>query len=397
MNQEYVYLRDVSELITKGTTPTTLGFDFTDEGIRFLRVQNIEGGQVHFNQETLHIDEKTHHVLKRSQIKPGDVLVSIAGSIGRSAVVPENAPELNCNQAVAIVRTKNDVLQPYLRHWLESFDAQSQMRGSTVTGTISNLSLTQLGSLKVPLPPIAQQKRIAAILDRAEELRGLRRQALGALDAIAQSIFLEMFGDPVTNPKDWTTGGLLDIADFQTGYPFTSADYTTTGEIIKLCRGANVLPNRIDWNDLVSWSKSRIDAVSEFALQADDVVIAMDRPWISEGFKIAQIQQADLPALLVQRVARLRGKNSYSNAFIFQLLKHPIFTRHCKPTETTIPHISPKDIRTFSFPIPPRSFQQEFARRVEAIEQLKTTHRESLAQLDALFASLQHRAFRGEL
>jgi len=290
---------------------------------------------------------------------------------------------------VKVLRPRFDADEKYLFHYLKNL----QLPNAGYDRHFKYLKRTE-----IVLPPtIAQQKRIAAILDRAEELRGLRRQALGALDAIAQSIFLEMFGDPVTNPKDWTTGGLLDIADFQTGYPFTSADYTTTGEIIKLCRGANVLPNRIDWNDLVSWSKSRIDAVSEFALQADDVVIAMDRPWISEGFKIAQIQQADLPALLVQRVARLRGKNSYSNAFIFQLLKHPIFTRHCKPTETTIPHISPKDIRTFSFPIPPRSFQQEFARRVEAIEQLKTTHRESLAQLDALFASLQHRAFRGEL
>ena len=85
------------------------------------------------------------------------------------------------------------------------------------------------------------------------------------------------------------------------------------------------------------------------------------------------------------------------NAFLFHLLNHPAFTRHCRPTETTIPHISPKDIRSFAFPVPPISLQREFARRVTAVEALKTAQRASLAELDALFATLQHRAFRGEL
>lgn len=137
--------------------------------------------------------------------------------------------------------------------------------------------------------------------------------------------------------------------------------------------------------------------LDEFSLDAGDVVIAMDRPWISEGFKIARVQPEDCPALLVQRVARLRGRKEMPNAFLFHLLNHPAFTRHCRPTETTIPHISPKDIRSFTFPLPPIPLQREFARRVTAVEALKTVQRASLAELDALFATLQHRAFRGEL
>jgi type I restriction enzyme S subunit len=123
----------------------------------------------------------------------------------------------------------------------------------------------------------------------------------------------------------------------------------------------------------------------------------MDRPWISEGFKIASVQDTDCPSLLVQRVARLRGGKHLPNEFLFYLLKQPTFTRHCRPTETTIPHISPKDIRSFSFPLPPIALQQEFARRVGAVEKLKVAQRTALAEQDALFATLQHRAFRGEL
>jgi hypothetical protein len=105
VNWPSVRLAELSKVITKGTTPTSIGFEFSNDGVRFLRVQNIDG-TVNYERDTLFIDESTHQALKRSQIQPGDILVSIAGTIGRSGVVPEDSPPLNCNQAVAIVRTK---------------------------------------------------------------------------------------------------------------------------------------------------------------------------------------------------------------------------------------------------------------------------------------------------
>src|SRR5437016_521950 len=197
-------LADLCDVITKGTTPTTLGFDFSDKGIPFLRVQNIEGGSVNYERDTLFIDERTHQALERSQIRPGDVLVSIAGTIGRAGVVPQNAPPLNCNQAIAIVRTDGSVFRPFLRHWLESPAAQMEMRGATVTGTISNLSLTEVGNLRVTVPPVEDQRRLAAILDQTEALRAKRRAALAQLRTLEQAFFFDLFGDPVANPMGWT-------------------------------------------------------------------------------------------------------------------------------------------------------------------------------------------------
>jgi len=137
--------------------------------------------------------------------------------------------------------------------------------------------------------------------------------------------------------------------------------------------------------------------MADFNLVPGDIVLAMDRPWISEGFKLAEVRASDCPALLVQRVARLRGKTGVPNAFLLHILGQPAFARHCRPTETTIPHISPKEIRSFTFSFPPLALQRDFARRVAAVDKLKSAHRASLAKLDALFASLQHRAFRGTL
>lgn len=396
MNKQYARLADLAELITKGTTPTTLGFDFTDKGIGFLRVQNIEGGRVLFDQETLHIDEKTHHVLKRSQIKPGDVLVSIAGSIGRSAVVPENAPELNCNQAVAIVRTKNDVLKAYLRHWLESSDAQSQMRGATVTGTISNLSLTQLGSLKLPLPPIAEQKRIAAILDKAEELRGLRRQALGELDALTQSIFLEMFGDPEKNPKAWAEhelqkvvkqGTIVTYGIVQAGEEFPGGvPYIRTGDIVD---GEIKLPELRHTNPQIAakFDRSKVDA--------GDIVMSIRATVGTTALVPSSLEGANL----TQGTARIAPGDKVERLYLLNFLR-ATGTQHWIAQQVkgaTFREITLARLRELPVLLPPLSLQQAFARRVEAIEQLKATHRESLAHLDALFASLQHRAFRGEL
>ena len=133
-------LGDHCHLITKGTTPTSVGLAFADQGVPFLRVGNISRGSVNYLADTLFIDPLANSALKRSQIRPGDVLLSIAGTIGRAGVVPRCAPAMNCNQAVAIIRARDSLDRQYLRHWLESRQAQAQMASATVTGTIQNLT-----------------------------------------------------------------------------------------------------------------------------------------------------------------------------------------------------------------------------------------------------------------
>lgn len=251
--------------------------------------------------------------------------------------------------------------------------------------------------VEILLPPREEQRRIAAILDQAETLRTQRRSALALLDSLTQSLFLDMFGDPSAEDSKWSQTQLDVVAELVTGYPFRSEEYVGPDEGIKLCRGANVLPGRLDWRDMACWPHEKVKEAEAFHLRAGDIVMAMDRPWISEGFKLAKVDGSDCPMLLVQRVARIRPKSEVTNEYLLAVLSHGAFTRHCKPTETTIPHISPKDIRSFSFPLPPLPLQQTFATRIASIAALKATHRRALAALDALFASLQQRAFAGQL
>ena len=160
-------LQDLTEAITKGTTPTTLGLRFTQHGVPFLRAQNLQQGTVYFTLNDLHIDSAAHRSLRRSTIRPGDLLISIAGTIGRVAIVPKDAPEMNCNQAVAIVRLTDPSVGAWMMAWLNSPDAIRQINASAVTATISNLSLGQIRRLKVPAvkrgPMRSFTKRVALI------------------------------------------------------------------------------------------------------------------------------------------------------------------------------------------------------------------------------------------
>jgi type I restriction enzyme S subunit len=373
--------------------------DYVSSGVPVLQGKNITNDRFRWF-DVRFISEVKAEELKRSSVRVGDLLMVKIGSIGYSAVVDSLAgydfAVIPANLA-KITPDLNLVDREYLHHWLTSPEAKRYLLASASKTAQPALSLGKIKALPIPIPPLEEQRRIAAILDQAETLRTQRRQALAHLDTLTQSLFLDMFGDPTVEAPKWPKTQLDMVAELVTGYPFRSEEYVSLDEGIKLCRGANVLPGRLDWRDMACWPHAKAKEAEAFYLQAGDIVMAMDRPWISEGFKLAQVDAADCPMLLVQRVARIRPKSELTNEYLFAALSHLAFTRHCRPTETTIPHISPKDIRSYAFPLPPLPLQQTFATRIQAIETLKATHRTALAQLDALFTSLQLRAFAGEL
>ncbi|MEG4281306.1 restriction endonuclease subunit S [Microcoleus sp. MON1_C1] len=399
MNVVTTRLSNLCKVITKGTTPTSIGYSFSDNGIVFLRVQNINGGKVNYDQQTLFIDELTHKALSRSQILAGDILVSIAGTIGRAGIVPDNAPPLNCNQAVAIVRTNEDIFRPYLRHWLESNNAQSQMIGATVTGTISNLSLTQIGNLQVPLPPLEEQKRIAEILDRAEELRSKRREAIAQLDNLTQAIFIEMFGDPITNPKRWEICSIGSfLSDVTNGLTRRRKESDKGTDIVLRLR--DIRAGWIDFSDV-----NRISLVSKelqrYQVESGDLLFIrvngnpdyVGRCAIFDGFTE--------PVYFNDHIMRVKtDKSKINGQFCVFVLNGERGKREIashRKTSAGQHTINQEGLSKINIPLPPFGLQQEFSHRAEAVEKLKAAHRASLSELDALFASLQHRAFRGEL
>jgi type I restriction enzyme S subunit len=387
-------LTDLCTVITKGTTPTTLGFEFSDRGIGFLRVQNINGGSVNYEKDILFIDERTHQALARSQIQPGDVLLSIAGTIGRTGVVPEDAPALNCNQALAILRTNGSVFRPFLRHWLESSDAQRQMLGATVTGTISNLSLTQIGNLRIPLPPLPEQRRIAEVLDRAGALRAKRCAALAQLDTLIQAIFRDLFSDG--NDKQWETGQLKDVVRdgtivtygiVQAGEEFPGGiPYIRTGDIVE----GEIAQQGLRHTDPLIASRFERSRV-----ETGEIVVSIRATVGTTALVPPELDGANL----TQGTARISPGSKVDRVYLLYWLRTPQ-TQHWISQQikgATFREITLSRLRELPVTIPPIDLQQQFAAQASAVEKLKAAHQASLAEMNALFDALQYCAFRGEL
>ena len=167
---ETVLLKDLSELITKGTTPTTAGYDFVDEGITFVKIESIaeNGGFIH--EKFAYVDEKCHSAFRRSQLKKNDLLFSIAGAIGRVAVVEEQILPANTNQALAIIRIHNNVINiDYLSNVLKSDYIKKQYYGLKRGAAQLNLSLENVSNFRIPLAPINLQNQFAAFVKQVDK------------------------------------------------------------------------------------------------------------------------------------------------------------------------------------------------------------------------------------
>ncbi|WP_460319170.1 restriction endonuclease subunit S [Pseudomonas ogarae] len=400
MSLPVVAIGDIAEFI-RGVTykPADLMDNFSEGSIVCMRTANVQ--KVLDESDLLSIPRG--HVKSEDKIlREGDLLVSTANSwnlVGKCCWVPALSYAATVGGFIAALRgNKSKVDLRYLYHWFNSPDTQVDVRNcGRQTTNISNMDIGRCLALEIPLPPLPEQRRIAAILDKADALRANRREAIAKLDQLLQSVFLEMFGDPETNPKGWPTSDFSNAVDFLTGYPFKSAEFVPAGEGIKLCRGANVSPAALEWSDEVNWPVSDLSKFKKFKVLSGDVVVAMDRPWISSGFKIVLATDKDPECLLVQRVARLRPKSHFTPNFIYTLFASDAFKRHCRPTETTIPHISPNDFRSFPILDPGSSAVSKF--ESFAITARRQTERLTAwsESADSLFAAIQHRAFTGDI
>ena len=288
-------------------------------------------------------------------LNPGDILVSSANSwnlVGKSCWVPELKYPASAGGFISILRGNPDTVDlRYLYHWFVSPQTQAKLRSySNKTTNISNLDHARTLATEMLLPPLEEQRRIAAILDKVVVLIESAAQAFCLSQELKKSLVRESLG-PAKEGDERARLKVRDVADMITGFPFKSAQYTDKAQHTRLCRGINVLPDRIEWKQVARWPEITPELRS-YQIDQDDILIAMDRPWITEGFKIARAKPTDVPSLLVQRVARIRVGSQILPRILFEILSSKAFATHCTPTETTVPHISPIEIREYEFELP---------------------------------------------
>ena len=189
---------EITEVVTKGTTPKTLGRNFTDSGVPFLKAENIAGGPIDLMSLRTFISDETNDLLNRSKTKSGDVLMTIAGTIGRVGYLPENSPQMNTNQAVAIIRPKKEMIcSAFLTYALQSPFVQKGILDGVVKAAIPNFSLTRIKEIPLPLPSLSEQQKIVTRLDELSEkiksLRELQTSQLADLKQLEKAYLREAF------------------------------------------------------------------------------------------------------------------------------------------------------------------------------------------------------------
>lgn len=386
MSQTFVQLGSIAEFINGAAFKPE---DWGESGMRIIRIQNLTDSNKPFNRT-----KRT--VTDRVRVQQGDLLVSWSATLG--IFEWNDSEEALLNQHIfRVLPNEEKVNKRYLRHGLEGaiLDMQKHLHGATM----QHVNRGEFLSTKLYLPPLKEQRRIAEILDRAEELRSKRREAIAQLDTLTQAIFLEMFGDPATNLKEWTVRSVGELASKFSDGPFGSnlktSHYTEVG--IRVVRLQNIGIGEFLDKDKAYISSEHFAKLKKHECHPGDVLIGtLGNP------NLRACIQPDSLALALNKAdcVQLRANQEISHpAYICALLNQPAVERMAQEfiVGQTRLRISMGRLRMLKVPLPPLPLQQEFAQRVESVERLKAAHRASLSELNALFASLQHRAFRGEL
>jgi len=331
-------------------------------------------------------------------VQPGDILLSkIVPHIRRAWVVGKERGNRIIASGEWITFRSNRVDPAYLRHVLvgDPFHNQFMRTVSGVGGSLLRARPAYVAKIKIPLPSLSEQRRIANVLDKAEELRAKRRAALAHLDALVQSFFLDSFGDPISNPKGANVVRLSEITTritdgvhqkpnyTESGVPFISVKDITTGTLqFEKCKFISLddhrkftrhcKPEHLD----ILYTKvgatygrpAIIDTGREFSIYVSVCLIKPEKKLVDPYYLTAALGTV---AVKSQADRKIKGIG--------------------------VPDLHLDQIQNFLIPLPRLDEQRNFARCIAAIEKMKIAHRSSLTELDALFASLQHRGFRGEL
>ena len=197
-NKEYsiCQLSDQCEIITKGTTPTTIGYNFTTDGVRFIKIENITEEGKFDTAKMMHISDECNMIMKRSQLKSGDLLFSIAGAIGRCAVVTNDILPANINQALAIIRLRKDaqLSRNFLFAVLKSSYVEKQYKGLRRGGAQLNLSLKDIGNFKILLPPESEQENFIDLYKQVDKSKMAVQKSLDELETLKKSLMQTYFG-----------------------------------------------------------------------------------------------------------------------------------------------------------------------------------------------------------
>lgn len=401
---EWKKLDDITELITKGTTPTTNGYKFQSSGINFLKIENIVNGEIDLSTIEMFISEEAHQSQKRSQLQENDVLFSIAGTIGDTAIVKKEHLPMNTNQAIALIRPKNILNTFFLKYSLLSIISQNtkdKQRG----GAIKNISLGDIKDLNYPLPLLEEQKRIVAKLDilfaKIDCAIALHQKNIDEVNVFMASVLNDIFVELEEKYKKLNINNIATIKGGKrvpkgytlleeiTPYPYLRVtDFKDYGTICT--------------KKMLYLTKEVYEQIKRYTITDEDLYITNVGNTIGKsGIIPSELNGANLTENAVKLV--YKDKKNTSNKFMYYFTKTSIFLIQLESAtmQMAVPKLAIMRLGEIELPFPPIEVQQKVVSYLDEIsqkmEKIKQIQKEKMQSLKELKASILDQAFKGEL
>lgn len=387
--------------------PGVRKWQFTEEGIKLLNVGNINNGEVDLSATDKHLstDEATGkyaHFL----VDEGDLLIACSGIVvdnfhNKIAFAKKEHLPLCLNTSTMRFKPLDcDINLNYFKYFLQTVHFTAQLQ-KLITGSAQlNFGPSHIKKIDFLYPPLETQKRIAQILDDAAALRDKTAQLLKEYDLLAQSIFLDMFGDPVINPKEWNTRDLKKLTTkIGSGATPRGGKEAYKEKGLSLIRSLNIHDNKFKLKDLAYIDDVQAAKLKNVEIMKQDVLINITGASVA---RCAIVPDEILPARVNQHVSILRSKKEILNpTYLLHLIISPNsklkFLGVGSSNAATRESITKEQLERFEIVVPPIVLQNHFADKIALIEQQKSLAKQELKESEGLFNCLLQKAFKGEL
>ncbi|WP_077596110.1 restriction endonuclease subunit S [Oceanobacillus kimchii] len=390
-------LNNYADIITKGTTPTTYGFNYEEEGINFVKIESIDNNGKFKVDLFTKISEEAHKKLKRSQLKNNDLLITIAGNLGRIALVNEEILPANTNQAVAIVRfsEKNPNDLRFIYHFLKGYSLKKYIQMVSTVGAQPNLSLKQVGEIDLALPPLNEQQKIAAILSSVDEAIEKTEQIMEQTETVKKGLMQQLltkgigqtdFKDtPIGKiPSSWNLISIDELFVVEGGMSFSRAQLSEDGYPYIHYGDIHASKKQyIDTEDFDSMPKINIEKskIKQGAVVGKGDIVISDASEDTDGigrYFVIRDQGNELIVSGLHTIV-LKDKSTllddFYKEYVFQsLLMKKQFRRIA--TGATVYGISKGNVKKLLVPVPPKEEQIKIARMIIETDR-KITHENS--------------------
>jgi type I restriction enzyme S subunit len=332
------------------------------------------------------IDESEFHISSKAfnsarQLPKGSVVVSCIGIIGKVGILNKQACT---NQQINAIIPNDTILPKCLAYIICNNKRELEQIANAPIVPIINKS--EFSKFSIPVPPLSEQQSIVVELDKINELISLKKAQLSDLDSLAQSIFYDMFGDPIENEKGWEVKKLGEMSSVKTG-PFGSMlhkeDYISNG--IPLVNPIHIKDYRViaDMDFTISDEKAR--ELNAYILRKNDVIFARR----GDIGRCAVISDKENGYLCGTGSLFVRFEQKVIPQYIMYIIRSSSFIKELisKAKGATMLNLNSTTIAALGIPLPPLSLQQEFAKRIELIEQQKVLIKQSIKEVETLFNS----------